>query len=297
MDKDNLIKKVYFDPSGYGSMANTLADARKKDKSITIDDVKAWFGKNIERKVGYKGYNSFIAEKPYEEFQADLFFITGEDLEYKVALLLVDAFSKYCVVIPLKSKLTLDVLQGFKDGIEKMKGKPATVYSDNEGAFVSNEVQKYFKDNNIRSLTTLTHAPIAERTIRTIKNMIDKRQDHDNKPWYDILFSVLLTYNNKLKHSSTKMTPVEARRPINTIAVKINLERLRHMDRKYPPLEAGDTVKYYRKKDKLDKERISTWSKNSYEIEDILEDRGQTFYKTTAPHHNKLYLRHELLKI
>ena len=122
------------------------------------------------------------------------------------------------------------------------------MYSDNEGAFVSNEVQQYFKDNNIRSLTTLTHAPIAERTIRTIKHMIDKRQDHDNKPWYDILFSVLLTYNNKLKHSSTKMTPVEARRPINTIAVKINLERLRHMDRKYPPLQVGDTVKYYRKK-------------------------------------------------
>ena len=55
------------------------------------------------------------------------------------------------MVIPLKSKLTLDVLRGFKDGIEKMKGKPATLYSDNEGAFVSNEVQKYFKDNNIRS--------------------------------------------------------------------------------------------------------------------------------------------------
>ena len=119
MDKSDIINRVYFDPAGYGSMANTLADARKKDKSITIDDVKAWFGKNIERKVGYNGYNSFIAEKPYEEFQADLFFITGEDLEYKVALLLVDAFSKYCVVIPLKSKLTLDVLQGFKDGIEK----------------------------------------------------------------------------------------------------------------------------------------------------------------------------------
>ena len=74
MDKSDIINRVYFDPAGYGSMANTLADARKKDKSITIDDVKAWFGKNIERKVGYKGYNSFIAEKPYEEFQANLFF-------------------------------------------------------------------------------------------------------------------------------------------------------------------------------------------------------------------------------
>ena len=52
--------------------------------------------------------------------QADLFFyMKGEDLEYKIGLLLVDAFSKYCVVIPLKSKLVPDVLQGFKKPLKR----------------------------------------------------------------------------------------------------------------------------------------------------------------------------------
>ena len=78
MDKQDIIKKVYYDPAGYGSMATTLADSRKKDKSITLADVKEFFDKNIEKKTGYKGYNSFIANKPYEEFQADLFFVSGE---------------------------------------------------------------------------------------------------------------------------------------------------------------------------------------------------------------------------
>ena len=50
-----------------------------------------------------------------------------------------------------------------------MGGKPETIYSDIEGAFVSNEIQKYFRDNNVRHITTLSHAPVAERSIRTIK--------------------------------------------------------------------------------------------------------------------------------
>jgi hypothetical protein len=199
--------------------------------------------------------------------------------------------------MPLKSKLIPDVLQGFKDGFDKMGKKPLSIYSDMEGAFVSNEVKKYFEDNNIKPITTLTHAPIAERTIRTIKAMIDKRQEKEYKPWYDYLFPVLITYNNKLVHSSTKMTPQDARKPINSIAVKINLERLRKTNRKYEALEEGDTVRYFKKKDKLDKERVSTWSTNKYEVEEVINKNNQTFYKTSAPHHDKLYLRHELLKV
>ena len=56
-----------------------------------------------------------------------------------------------------------------------MNGKPQSIYSDDEGAFVSNIVQNYFKDNNIRHIVTRTHAPVAERTIRTIKKMIYDR--------------------------------------------------------------------------------------------------------------------------
>ena len=91
-----------------------------------------------------------------------------------------------------------------------MKGKPQTIYSDNEGAFVSNEIPKYSKDQNIRHLTTMSHAPVAERQIRTIKAMIYKRYEHEPKPRHELLYPVLLTYNHKLIHSVTKFTPADA---------------------------------------------------------------------------------------
>ena len=71
MDKNEIIKKVYYDPAGFGSIQATLKDARNKDKTININDVKAWFKRNVERKTNLKGYNSFVANEPFEEFQMD----------------------------------------------------------------------------------------------------------------------------------------------------------------------------------------------------------------------------------
>ena len=71
---DHIIDKIYHDPAGHGSMRTTYEDAKKKDKSITYVDIQAWFKKNIERKTQLKGYNSFIASEPKQEYQMDLFF-------------------------------------------------------------------------------------------------------------------------------------------------------------------------------------------------------------------------------
>ena len=176
-----------------------------------------------------------------------------------------------------------------------MKGKPKTIYSDNEAAFTSYEVQEYFKDEGIRHLTTLGHAPVAERQIRTMKDMIYKRIDHTKLNWYEVLYQVLLTYNNKMVHNVTKLTPSEAMKPSNTDLVKFNLELKRRTSRKYPNIAIGDTVRVFKKKDKLDKERVSNWSTEKYKVTDIQESMGQKFYKLEG--RDQVVMRNELLLI
>ena len=51
MDKNKVIEKVYYDPLGFGSIKNTLKDARKIDSTITLQDVIKWKENNIERKA------------------------------------------------------------------------------------------------------------------------------------------------------------------------------------------------------------------------------------------------------
>jgi hypothetical protein len=125
--------------------------------------------------------------------------------------------------------------------------------------------------------------------------MIYKRYEHEAKPWHELLFPVLLTYNNKLIHSTIKMTPNEAMNPKNALTVKLNLELKRRSTRIYPNISEGDTVKIYKKKDKLDKERVSTWSKENYTVERVEESMGQNFYKLEG--RPKLVMRSEVLLV
>ena len=298
--KDEIIAKVYYDTAGYGSVANTLADAKKYDSTITYDDVKKWKTRNTERKTNLRGFNSFVVNKPHEEYQMDLAFFFDlnreqDDKTYMGILLMVDIFTKYTTAVLIKTKQIPDVLEAIKEDVRKMGKKPETIYSDNEGAFVSNEIQKYFKDNNIRHITTLTHAPVAERQIRTIKSMIYQRVEKTNEKWHTVLGQVLLVYNNRMVHSSIKMTPNEARKPANELNVKLNLQLNRTKLRKYPNVSVGDTVRLYKKKDKLDKERKSVWSTNTYKVDNIIQSGGEAMFKLGGV--AKPVLRHEILLI
>ena len=66
-------------------------------------------------------------------------------------------------------------------------------------------------------------------------------------------------------------------------------------NRIYPDIHLGDHVKIYIKKKKYDKEHVSVWSKDQYDVEDKTISHGQTFYKTSVG--NRPFMRHEILKV
>ena len=72
-DTDKIISEIYYDQAGFGSIATTYKDAKKKDASITMQDVKEWFQENVERKKQLSEYNAFIAPDINYEYQLDLF--------------------------------------------------------------------------------------------------------------------------------------------------------------------------------------------------------------------------------
>ena len=67
----NIISTIYYDRAGFGSVATTDKDAKKKAASITMQDVKEWFQENVEKKKQLSGYNSFIAPNADFEYQLD----------------------------------------------------------------------------------------------------------------------------------------------------------------------------------------------------------------------------------
>ena len=91
--KEETISKIYNDLSGFGSIKQTCEEARKIDKTITLNDVKAWKENNIVRKTNLKGYNSYVANEPREEYQVDPFYVDLGEQKFKYGMLAVDIFT------------------------------------------------------------------------------------------------------------------------------------------------------------------------------------------------------------
>ena len=300
--KQEIIGKIYFDKSGFGSKAVTLKDAQEKDKTIKMADVEEFFRKNVEQKKQLRGYNSYIAPSKNHEFQMDLFFLGDlKNQEFKVGLIMIDVFTKYMVIVPIKSKNEGDVASGMIEALNKMKGKPRILYTDDEKSFSTEALQKYLKDEGILHHVTRGHANFSERAIRTFKDMLYKRIDADenkgkeNIQWNDYIFQIVLTYNSKMKHSATGKTPVDAMKKENELSVRMKIASQANKTRKYPPLRVGDEVKIYRKKAITEKERSSNWGKEIYTVENINTKFGQEYYRTSQG--SREYLRFELLKV
>ena len=144
MSKSEIINKIYHDPAGHGSMKTTYEDAKQKDKSITYVDVKKWFETNIETKTQLKGYNSFIANDPKEEYQMDLFFMNYlKDPEFNIGLLMVDIFTKFVSIIPMKANNAPAIQEAMKEAMIQMGGKPQTLFTDDEGGLNTPLFQTY----------------------------------------------------------------------------------------------------------------------------------------------------------
>ena len=105
--------------------------------------------------------------------------------------------------------------------------------------YISHQYNHILKNNTYFIISQQNHAWFAERCIITVKLMLYNIIDHgkvDNPQWIDFVYIILLTYTNKMVHSSIKMTPYEATNNSNAIDVKNTIECQASFTRRYPEL-------------------------------------------------------------
>jgi hypothetical protein len=300
-NKDEIISKIYYNESGYGSIIKTHKAAKAIDKTISVKYVSKWFDENVGKKGQPKGSNSFVAQYAFQEFQIDLcFFKDLPNQKYTTAMVCIDVFSKYAVVVPIIDRKVPAVAAGIIECFQSMMKKPEILFTDGETAFNDSLLIEYYKKYNIKHYVTRNHSAFAERFIRTLKDMLYKRIDGDTKKkegyqWTDYLQQTMKTYNTVNIHSSTKKTPIEAIKPSQAIDVKTNLEIRALRNRKYPPLSIDDNVKILSKRKKGEKERVSKWSIEIFKVKSITKILGQDYY--TLEGIERDYIRGEILRV
>ena len=305
-DKDRLIRSLYYKNDGFKSIYNTYRDAKEQEPSITMKDVKAWMSANVEKnRKDIKGYNSFVAQEPHQEYQFDIFEIRPGFLKMQTdqyGLAVIDIFSKYAHVVPMKTKHGKVLMSALLKSFEALGKQPDMLYSDREGAATDKELHAAFDEMGIHYQTTQSHAHFVERFIRTFRGMLKKRIDASlpNRPgpwvvpkWGLYCNDVLKAYNNSV-HSATNMTPVDARKKINLMDAKVSMELKAKRGRRYPELNEGDRVRVMRKKGLGEKETASAFQKDVFVVNSISQNLGQDFYRLN---NGREYIRADLVKV
>ena len=196
---------------------------------------------------------------------------------YKYIFTNIDVFSKIAYAYPIKSKKIQDIKPCFEKIFKN--DKPKYIWSDKEPAFLSKEIQMFFKNNNIKIYHTNSHlkAVIVERFNRSLRELMMKEfVKNNNTVWYNILPKLIKIYNNRY-HSTIKMKPTE----VNKSNEKYIKENIYTYDKtsKNPKFKIGDLVRIsLKRRDLFDKPSGNIkWSEELFKIHSINKSNVITY--------------------
>ena len=112
----------------------------------------------------------------------------------------IDVFSKYAWVVPLKDKKGVSIVNGFQKILDSSgnalhsKRKPNKIWVDHGSEFYNNAFKIFSKENQIEIYSTYNEGKsvVAERFIETLKNKIYKHMTTIGKNvYFDILDNIV----------------------------------------------------------------------------------------------------------
>ena len=186
------------------------------------------------------------------------FFKFNRGVRYLLAV--IDIFSKYGWLIPLKDKTGKSVASASKTIFEERKPEKMRVDKGKEfyNKDVKDLIELYSTENEEKS-------SVVQRWIRTIKEKMWKYfLAKSTNVYMNVLSDLVKEYNNT-RHSSIKMTPVKASKKENELTVWRNLypEHLEIHDIK-PKFYFGDKVRISKKKKTFEKGYTTRWTEEIF---------------------------------
>ena len=280
---DKMIKainKLPYKQQQYGTflVKNIIRSKRKLGlgNNFTMEDLSNELNKpTIQKLERQKVIVNYINEIHSTDL-VDMTQYSKMNRGYKCIFTNIDVFSKIAYAFPLKSKKIQDLKACFQKIFNK---KPKFIWSDKEPAFLSKEMQQFFKDNNVKIYHTNSHlkAVVIERFNRSLRELMMKEfVKNNNTIWYNILPKLIKIYNNRY-HSTIKMKPIE----VNKSNEKYIKENIYTYDKtsKIPKFKINDLVRISLKRRPIFDKPSSNikWSEELFKIHSINKSNVITY--------------------
>ena len=266
----NIAKNPKYDgyQRGLASMVNTFFDKKSGGSGIVNNKENIQLAEELHKRIIRK----FEKRKVYSSFRDNIWGADLTDMQllsklnegFRFLLCVIDIFSKYGWVVPLKDKKDINIVNPFQKMLKESDRRPNKIWVDKGSEFYNNSFKKWIKDNDIEmySIHNEGKSVVAERFIETLKNKIYKYMTTISKNVYiDKLDDTVDEYNNTY-HKTIKRKPVDVKD--NTY---IDFEK--EANDNDPKFKIGDYVRIFKYKNIFAKGYIPNWSEEVFIISKI----------------------------
>lgn len=308
--QDKYLKQVYFNPKETGSLGgikNLKTSLKLKKKQYKTKTIINWLQaqdaytlhKPIRRKFKRR---STIVSGLNDQFQGDLIDVRNiktHNNGYSYILSVVDVFSKYGWMRPLKTKHGKEVASKLNEIFQE---KHCRAFQTDKGKeFYNSHVKGILNSNNVTHFSTENDdikAACVERFNRTIKTKLYRWFTKTNSYcWVDVLDDLLHSYNHT-QHTSIGIAPANVNNK-NEEDVWLILHSHLGTPTQTPRFKVGDHVRISKYKHVFSKGYDANWSTEVFNIDKVLQTDPPT-YKLLDALNEKIYgsyYENELQKI
>ena len=203
----------FFDKKTTGSSVTTLANKSAIKSTPQNEQLPEELHKPIIKKFKKRKLYSAFRDNIWGADLADMQLISKFNKGFRFLLFVIDIYSKYAWVVPLKDKKGESIANAFQKFLKESTRKPHKIWVDKGSEFHNSHFTKWLKGNNIEMYSTHNEGKsvIAKRFIRTLKNKIYKYITSISKNVYiDKLDDIVDEYNNTY-HRTTKMKAIDVK--------------------------------------------------------------------------------------
>lgn len=217
----DYLRKLYYTPGNPGAFGGPekLYQAVKQDGKYKIGRIRIRqflnnedpysLMKPIRRSFPRSNVVVDTIDSMWDGDLADVTNISSQNDGYKFLLVLIDIFSRFLFIVPLKNKQHQNITDALKS-VFKTGRKPRTLRTDKGSEFKNRWVKAFWKKEGVHTIYTQneTNANYAERVIRTMKNLmyryfIKNRSYH----YIDVLQDLVSSYNQRPHRSLGEHAP------------------------------------------------------------------------------------------
>jgi hypothetical protein len=322
------LSKIYLDPASPASFqgVDKIYEYVKNEGKYEIgrNRIQKWLNNQDSYSINKHSNKKFKRGRVLvtgidDQWEADLADVSAyakENDGYKYLLVVIDVFSRYGWVEPMKNKKATSIVEAFSKIISKER-KPRRLRTDGATDFSSGPFKNLLNSFDPKVVHVVTHnevqANFAERFIKTLKSKLTRYIVQSNQLKYiNILSDIVSSYNNTW-HSGIKSEPINVSNlnskrlwwqmywPKDNVTkdelklkkdeIKVKKEEIKYKDQQdkkkkkkksktFPYyFKIGDKVRISAKKGKFQREYDSKWTGEIFKISERFVRQGQPIYK------------------